>query len=199
MNCWQCDAAVETGLIFCGQCKTLQAPDPRRDHFARLGLPRTFKIAIDEVTKSHRALQRKLHPDRFVHESDRVRRLSLEHATLLNDAIRVLRDPVRRGAYLLALRGLDPDAEDTRIRLEPMFLMEIIELREAISELDGSDAHVERGRMEHQVAARFEGLVDELAAGLEDDEAPLEPLAQLVAQLKYLRRVLDEIHAQEGD
>jgi molecular chaperone HscB len=128
-----------------------------------------------------------------------VRRLSLEHATLLNDAIRILRDPVLRGAYLLALRGLDPNAENTRIQLDPMFLMEIIELREAISELDGPDAHVERGRMEHSVAARFEALVEELSTGLEDEEAPLEPLAQVVAQLKYLRRVLDEIHAHEGD
>ncbi len=199
MNCWQCDADVETGLIFCAQCKTLQAPDPRRDHFARLGLPRTFKITVDEVTRSHRGLQRTLHPDRFVHAGDRVRRLSLEHATLLNDAIRVLRDPVQRGAYLLALRGLDPNAEDTRIQLDPMFLMEIIELREAISELDGSDAHVERGRMERSVAARFEELVDELSTGLDDEEAALEPLAQVVAQLKYMRRVLDEIHAHEGD
>ena len=199
MNCWNCGVAMEPGQIFCGQCQTLQPPNPKRDHFARLGLPRTFRISIDEVTRRHRALQRKLHPDRFVHASDRVRRLSLEHATLLNDAVRVLRDPVRRGGYLLALRGLDPNAEDNQIRIDPMFLMEIIELREAISELDGSDAHVERGKMEHEVVGRFEELVDALATGLEDESAPLESLAQLVAQLKYLRRVLDELHAHEDD
>jgi molecular chaperone HscB len=118
---------------------------------------------------------------------------------LLNDALRVLRDPVRRGAYLLSLRGLDPNSEDTKIRLDPLFLMEIIELREAISELDGPDAHVERGRMERAVAARFEGLIAQLAAGLDDADTPPEPLAQLVAQLKYLRRILEELHAQAAE
>jgi molecular chaperone HscB len=199
MNCWQCGADIKAGDLFCASCETLQPPDPRRDHFARLRLEPRFELSVDDVTRAHRALQRQLHPDRFVSETDRVRRSSLEHATLLNDAVRVLRDPVRRGAYLLSLRGLDPDSEDTKIRLDPLFLMEIIELREAVSELDGSDAHVERGRMEREVAARFESLVAQLAAGLDDPDAPPEPLAQLVAQLKYLRRVLDELHAQEAE
>ena len=53
--------------------------------------------------------------------------------------------------------------------------------------------------MKHEVAARFEELVTLLSTGLAEEDTALEPLAQLVAQLKYLRRVLDELHAYEVD
>lgn len=191
VTCWQCGA--DAGGLNCGDCGTLQPPDPRLDHFARLGLAPRFEQDADAIAVSHRALQRQVHPDRFTQKSPRERRLSLEHATSLNDAVRALRDPRRRADYLLKLRGADLDAEgEGRVQVDPLFLMEMLELREAMAELEGPDAHTERGRLTRQVVARYESTLAGLGRGL-DEGAPLGPLTQAAAELRYLRRVIDEL------
>ena len=199
MSCWQCGAEVDAAELFCPTCDALQPPDPKTDHFARLGLERRFAQDVDAITRSHRKLQRRLHPDRFVNRGDRVRMLALQHATSLNDAARILRDPLKRADYLLSLAGREMDAEEGTLKLEPGFLMEVFELREAIGELSGTDAHVERGRLERDIAGRYESRLATLAEGLDADgardDAELDGLAQLAAQLRYLRNILDDLQA----
>lgn len=163
------------------------------DHFSRLGLTLGFEQDDDVITRAHRALQRRVHPDRYVHKGDRERRFAMEHATALNDATRSLRDPMKRADYMLQLRGFDVGAEGAdRVRLSPMFLMEILEIREALEELDGQDAMVERARLGREVARQHQQTLTRLGAGL-DAEEPVEGLGQMAAQLRYLRRILDEI------
>ncbi len=165
------------------------------DHFSRLGLTIAFEQDEAEIAKAHRALQRRVHPDRYVHKSDRERRFAMEHATALNDATRALRDPMKRADYLLLLRGFDVSAEGAaRVRLSNTFLMEVLEIREALEELDGSDAMVERARLGREVARQHHDTLTRLGAGL-DGEEPVEGLGQMAAQLRYLRRILDEIEA----
>jgi molecular chaperone HscB len=191
MKCWQC--GVHESDPICGACGIIQPPDPRLDHFERLGLTRRFAQDTGEVAASHRRLQRTVHPDRFASKGARERRLSLEHATALNDAVRTLRNPLLRADYLLLLRGVDVAAEgEDRVTLEPMFLMEILELREALDELTGPDAHPERAKLRHDIIARYEGSLAALGAGLDADEA-LPALVQSAAQLRYLRRVIEEL------
>ena len=201
MICWQCHSAIEAETLFCVQCRVLQPPLPGLDHFERLGLPRTYAQDPKTVITHHRRLQRQLHPDRFASETPLVRRLSVEHATAINVALRVIKDPMRRAFYCLELKGVDVNDERAGIKLDPMFLMKVIELREAISELQGEDTHVERARMERDVAAWYEGILANLGQRLDEEEGSemdLTSLAQDAAQLKYLRRALDDLQAEEG-
>ena len=195
MICWQCNETLDPTVELCEACGALQPPRPDQTHFQRLDVPYTFAQDAAQLAQHHRTKQRALHPDRFVSRSDRERRFSLEHATALNDAYRVLRDPCRRADYMLSLRGVDITNEANQVKLTPMFLMEIVELREAIDELSGSDIHVERGRIEREVAHRYEDILGRLGDGLDGETEPTEGLAQYAAQLKYLKRILDELHA----
>lgn len=201
MTCAQCGAELAATDLFCPACEALQPPDPTVDHFERLGLERRFEQDTEQVTARHRALQRKLHPDRFASRGDRARAASLAHATALNDAVRIVRDPVSRADYLLSLLGRDINTVEGTLRLDPVFLMEVFELREAIGELDGKDAHVERGRIERDIAGRYEEKLLALGQGLDDasdrGDAALDRLAQLAAQLRYLKNILRELHAVE--
>lgn len=195
-TCWRCGA--ETSALTCESCGSLQPPNPDLDHFERLGVERRYAIDRDAVVAAHRTLQRRLHPDRFVGKSAQERRLSMEHAAALNDALRTLSDPVERAEYMLAGLGVDLQAEgEGRVRLAPAFLMEVMEIREALGELDGTDAHVERAQVGRDVAARFEATVSALGEALDADAPPddgaLEALAQRAAQLRYLRRILEEV------
>lgn len=203
MQCWQC--AVEIDAPICAACGSLQAPDPTLTHFERLNLSQAFVQDDDEIMRHHHAQQRLFHPDRFAGRNKRDRRHALQHATALNDAARALRDPAKRAEYLLRLAGRELDAEgEGRIQIEPSFLMEIIELREAIGELAGIDAHVERRQVSCSVAGQYETLLSQLGRGLDAAHWPppsilLDGLIQQAAQLRYFRRILDELEDMEDD
>lgn len=203
MQCWQC-AEAASGL-FCEACGALLPPDPTLDHFERLGVPRQFDLDPEALSAALRARQRKVHPDRFAARGERERMLAMQHSSALNDAARALTEPARRADYMLSLAGSDVGAQDEgRIQLDPMFLMEVIEIREGLSELTGPDAHVERRRMAREIGARHEGLVEDIGRGLDAAHWPpqgllLAALAQQAAQLRYLERILDEVQRMEAE
>ncbi len=75
------------------------------DPFATLGLPRSYDVDLPAVEKTHRELSRALHPDRFVNAGASERREALSKAVEVNEAWRVVRDPIRRAEALLQLAG----------------------------------------------------------------------------------------------
>ena len=135
VSCWSCGAEVPLDALFCPACESLQPPRPGRDYFRILEVPRSFRQDPATLEAAFKRLSRKLHPDRFATASARERRLSLEHATALNDAWRTLKVPVKRAEYLLGLWGRPIGEEASRSAGLPMeFLEEVMELREAVAE-----------------------------------------------------------------
>jgi molecular chaperone HscB len=201
MTCTKCQAATDGPL--CPDCGALQPLPPGGDHFAVLGLERRYDLARAAVEERQRERSRAVHPDRWATAAPAERRQSLLWATAVNDAAKVLRDPVRRAEYLLKLRGLDVGDEQGQQRhVDPAFLMEVLELRE---ELQGARARHDDAR----VAALAAGVRRTRAALLESigagfaalgegaDAAALQPLARHLAVMRYYDRFLDEVAAYE--
>src|SRR3990167_5428696 len=113
-------------------------PAPGKNHFELFGLPVAFDIDTDELAVRYRALQRRVHPDKFANASDQDRRLSLQMTALINEGFHTLKDPVRRGLYLLSLRGIDL-GDETDTTMDPAFLLEQMELREELEEVRQAD------------------------------------------------------------
>ena len=107
-------------------------------HFELFGLPRSFDVDLELLDRNYRELQRKIHPDRFVNASDQERRISMQQATQINEGYRVLKDPLMRGRYLLELDGRDFD-DERNTTSDTAFLMEQMELREALADVRGSE------------------------------------------------------------
>src|SRR5258708_4974793 len=84
------------------------------------------QVSLDDTC---RAPARELRRDRFVRASWQERRFSLEQTTLLNAASRTLKDPVRRAAHLLELRGVSGE-----IKMAPDFLEETLDDREKLDQ-----------------------------------------------------------------
>jgi len=76
----------------------------------------------------------KLHPDNFVNASEDERERSLKQSSELNDAYRVLRDPVARAEYLLAIEGERKEGEKKQ-QAPPELLEEVFELNESLDEM----------------------------------------------------------------
>src|SRR5262249_25393526 len=137
-TCWSCGASVDGGH-FCTKCGVIQRLPRGTDHFAFFGMPRKLWIEMGELEKKFLQLSWKLHPDRFARASEAEREMSLEGWSQLNEAYRVLRDPVARVEYLLALEGMRKEGA-TKQQAPPELLEEVFELNESLDELRSARA-----------------------------------------------------------
>lgn len=167
--------------------------DFSQDHFALFGLPRRYALDLDPLARRYHELQARVHPDRHAHLSDAERRLAMQWTTRLNEAYRVLRQPLSRAKYLLGLSGID--AEGGR-EMSREFLVGQMASREAVAEARASR---DLGRLEalhEQLQRQLEREYDELAAAMD-----AEPLAgpraaeavQLLRQLMFQEKLLADI------
>ena len=91
---------------FCSSCGKVQPPVPV-DYFTFFAFPRKLNLDTAALEKEFYALSRKLHPDVFGQAEDQERAWSLEQSSMLNDAYRALKDPIKRTEYLLRLEGIE--------------------------------------------------------------------------------------------
>ncbi len=86
-------------------------------------------------------MQRQYHPDRFAAAADPVKRRAVQVAAHINSAHQTLESPLKRAEYCLQLAGLSADSE-TDAKMDPMFLMQQMELRENLEEVsEASDPY----------------------------------------------------------
>jgi molecular chaperone HscB len=109
------------------------APE-RMDHFALFELPRKLWIEMSGLEQKFLQLSWKLHPDNFVNASAEEQERSLKRSSEVNDAYRVLRDPVARVEYLLEIEGARKEGEHKQ-QAPPELLEEVFELNESLDEL----------------------------------------------------------------
>ena len=103
--CWQCGKPTSEAL-FCPHCNALQPPPA--DYYRLLGLPEDqLNLNSDDLQRRFYELSRLLHPDRFMRKPEIERQYSLDAASVLNDAYRSLRDPVKRALYVLKKHGFE--------------------------------------------------------------------------------------------
>jgi len=103
-SCWSCGSM--RAAHFCESCGKVQPPAPV-DYFTFFGLPRKLNLDVTALEKDFYELSRKLHPDLNARAGSQEQQWSLEQSSLLNDAYRTLRDPIRRTQYLLKLEGVE--------------------------------------------------------------------------------------------
>ena len=172
-------------------------PDP----FALFALPPRYALDQAELEQRFFAQNRELHPDRFATAPAAERVAALSRSRALNDAYQVLRKPVARAEYLLVRAG---GAIGDNERLSPVFLQEILELREELAEARhaGKLGEVECFFKVMVVCckleldklgpafARLEGAADAAASA-----AVLGEIKQTLIALRYLDRYLEECEA----
>jgi molecular chaperone HscB len=160
------------------------------NYFALFELPQRFGVEMAALETAYRAVQSRVHPDRFAHASDAEKRVAMQWAAQANAAFQTLRDPLKRATYLLQLQGIDVGAEKNTA-MAPDFLMQQMEWREAIDDA---------------VGARNVGALDSLAKSLRADRAvrlerlggwldsaAWQPAAEAVRQLMFISRAQQDV------
>ena len=165
-----------------------------QNHFELFGLAPAFALEGEALERSYREIQSKVHPDRFAHAGDAERRASLQWTTRVNEAYRVLKDPVQRAKHLLELNGVDV-AFETNTAMPPEFLIQQMELRETLEESkDAAALDALRGDLRKQK----KNLQTAIAEAI-DSRKDYNAAAGLVRKLQFLDRLDEEIDsAYEG-
>jgi molecular chaperone HscB len=176
------------------------------DAFATLGIAPAFDVDLAAVEKVHRELSRALHPDKYIGASPSERRAALTKAVEVNEAWRVVRDPLKRADALLSrLASLDgvSAGEEGAPKADPEFLMDMLEQREALSDAKAAKDLEAVRRLASAIEARVRGVEQVLSAGFKVgtgvSAADLSGLARKVGELKFYRRFLDEVSAIEDE
>lgn len=172
--------------------------DLKQNYFKLFGLPASYAVDRDALDQRYRELQRLVHPDRFVNAGDQERRVTLQQATQINEAYRVLKDTLARGRYLLELRGHHFD-DERNTHQDSAFLMEQIELREALAEVhDSHDPFAALSQIMEQIDARLSVLDSELADALARDSVDAAALTA-IQRMQFFRKLAHEAEELEAD
>ena len=111
-----------------------------------------------------------VHPDRFAGASDAQKRVAMQWSSQINEAYRVLRNPLQRAQYLCELAG-HPSTDVSGAGLDMAFLMQQMQWREELEALR------EQGSVE-----RLGPLIQEIQAQRQSREAHT---AQLIAAQQW--------------
>ena len=173
--------------------------DFSKNYFELFGMPVGFMVDGGELSRRYRELQKVVHPDRFAAAGESSQRLSLQSATLVNEAYATLRDPLKRAKYLLSLNGVEIDGQQQTLN-DPAFLMQQMELREALAEVPGAaDPHAELDTLLHKITDMIKKQVAQLAVQFEDSSPEqLAAAAQTVLKMQFLNKLHFEAEALEA-
>lgn len=175
-------------------------PAPGKNHFELFGLSAAFDIDTDELAVRYRELQRRVHPDKFANASDQDRRLSLQMTALINEGFQTLKDPIRRGRYLLSLRGIDL-GDETDTTMDPAFLMEQMELREELEEVRQADnPHKQLAELANRIEQRLQDKIGQFRRAFADDSPDGGGKARnAVREMQFLEKMRREIDNLEEE
>jgi len=199
-DCWHC-GAKDAASLFCRYCNTIQAPTP--DYYEFFDLPRRLGLDPEDLKNRFYMLSRLLHPDRYTRRSEQEKRFSLEASSILNDAYRVLKDPIQRAEYVLRQEGF-PIGDQRNKDVPPELLEEVFELNMALDELRSGDLEV-LPQLD-AMRRKFLDMLAELDRDLESlfarhDSAPEDARRQVLARIRSLlnrRRYISNL-VQEVD
>ena len=216
LECRNCGAGAPVDEHFCPQCNRILALGRYGDYFNFFGLPRKLGLDLQDLERRFRDLSRKFHPDYFYNAPPSERLASLEHSSYLNDAYRVLRNPVARIEHLLAIEGL-PSAKsnDGTAKVPPSLLEEVFALNEELDEireqrdgggdraalgarLEAAREPIDRKREEHErqleeLSARWDGQEHASAA---ERRAILDALRERLLERNYINNLLATIERE---
>jgi len=216
--CRDCGGGAPVDAHFCPQCEKILSLGRHGDYFAFMGLPHRLNLDAAGLEQRFRALSRQFHPDFFYNATTAERRASLERSSYLNDAYRMLKDPVTRLQYILPIEGLAPQGPSEASRQVPPALLEEVfalnaeldEVRDARAagaaaevwraRLERARMPIEAKRVEHEaqlqaLAARWDALADRPNDD-PDRRAVLTALADRFLERNYINNLLAGIERE---
>jgi molecular chaperone HscB len=168
------------------------------NYFELYGLPVSFHPDATAVKAKFYELSRQYHPDRYAQAGEAALDEALRMAAMNNDAYKTLKSSDALMAYILKLNALLQD--DEKYALPPAFLMEMMDINEALSEYEIDRENKDALQMVvnglNEQLELWDGATAVLTDRYDNGEQSKELLLQIKDQYfrkKYLLRIKERI------
>ena len=160
--------------------------------FEIFDVPVAYDVDLDLVQQRYRELQKAVHPDKFVNASDQEKRISMQQTSWVNEAFNTLKQPVDLAIYLLKLKGVDLNLEN-ETTMDAMFLMEQMEMREALSEVRSKDDPLsELDKFAAQIKSKMKLMMDGFSDAYENDQ--IDDAKELIRKMQFMQKAKKEVN-----
>lgn len=167
------------------------------NYFDFFGIPVSPSVDKAALKKTFYANSKRFHPDFHTLKSETERENALEQSTLNNQGYKLLLDDDHRLYHLLSLKGVLGEEGSNTVPQD--FLMEIMDVNEALMELEFDDDPAARKKVNgliNEIAANLEASVTDLIKQYDDatvSPADLEQLKDYYLKKRYLLRLRGKI------
>lgn len=181
---------------------------PQDNFFRLLNLSVSFDIDREKLNNNYHEIQKSIHPDNYANSSALERRISVQKAAQVNDALQTLKSPLLRSIYLLSLYGIELAENNTTV--DPAFLMEQMELRESLAQVAvKDDPFAELDKILDDVKSRIKMLIADLSSRFQqlllnkyeqsEQQKLLQDIKTQVLKMQFLNRVQEECMNKEEE
>lgn len=153
------------------------------------------QLKVNKATLPHKyfELSRKYHPDFFANASAAEQAEALEKSALLNKAFRTFQNPDETIKYVLQLKGLLEEEE--KYELPPAFLMEVLEINEAMMDADDETTREKLKLAINNLQQDIYEPVQEIMEHYQEGATSEKELLQ-VKEYYYKKKYIDRIKQQ---
>ena len=163
--------------------------------FALFDLPVAFQVDSALLNECYLALQKSLHPDNFSAASAQEQRLAIQKSAEINDALRILKDPITRADSIIAINTGETENPEEKSNNDIDFLMQQMEWRETLENIENRKDTDELTAFTQEINQIRHAILSELSTAL--DAQQWDIARAITDKLRFIKKLQAEIERVE--
>ena len=163
--------------------------------FALFDLPVVFQMDSALLNERYLALQKSLHPDNFSAASAQEQRLAMQKSAEINDALRILKDPITRADSIIAINTGETENPEEKSNNDIDFLMQQMEWRETLENIENRKDTDELTAFAQEINQIRHAILSELSTAL--DAQQWDIARAITDKLRFIKKLQTEIERVE--
>lgn len=163
--------------------------------FALFDLPVAFQVDSALLNERYLALQKSLHPDNFSAASAQEQRLAIQKSAEINDALRILKDPITRADSIIAINTGETENPEEKSNNDIDFLMQQMEWRETLENIENRKDTDELTAFTQEIDQIRHAILSELSTALTEQQWDIA--RAITDKLRFIKKLQAEIERVE--
>ena len=163
--------------------------------FALFDLPVAFQVDSALLNERYLALQKSLHPDNFSAASAQEQRLAIQKSAEINDALRILKDPITRADSMIAINTGETENPEEKSNNDIDFLMQQMEWRETLENIENRKDTDELTAFTQEINQIRHAILSELSTALGEQQWDIA--RAITDKLRFIKKLQTEIERVE--
>lgn len=163
--------------------------------FALFDLPVAFQVDSALLNERYLTLQKSLHPDNFSAASAQEQRLAIQKSAEINDALRILKDPITRADSIIAINTGETENPEEKSNNDIDFLMQQMEWRETLENIEKRKDTDELTAFTQEINQIRHAILSKLSTAL--DAQQWDIARAITDKLRFIKKLQAEIERVE--